>query len=631
MKKLITLLLVFALILSSAGVLTSCRDASGDNPDTNPPSDSENGDTGSGEGENDGTPEGPTIKVPEYKDYERGTVNFTELSYARPDVATLIEAFGEVTEAITLGELEFEAQLELIVSLEQGYSDYLTMHTLAEIYNSRNTADEFWQNEYNYVSTNYSSFAQAVEDMFVAAAQSEHKTRFEEEYFGSSLDEYVDGGTYTDLLVELLAKETELENEYSSMSPETVVITTSDGVSGTVTELLENVPANRYVAMQAYYSELYEQEYYRLAKDIYVELVKTRILIAEEMGYDSYIDVAYENMGHDYTSEKMLAFLADIRDIIDVFNTLYNELFKYTCYETPLAESNYVDVINNLYDLYLETDEDIAEVYAYMLQHGLYDIALGSDTRLDASYSTYIESNNSPFIFMSASGSYGDYATLSHEFGHFVDFYVNYGDSSSLDLSEVYSQALEYLTMLRLEEKMSGEAESHKSYVYLLHSEIDTIYSILMYQGFLASYEHLVYSLDYNEVTEAKLESLISEAQEYTWGYSYEGTAYEWSWDAVLILHTVEYPLYVQSYCTSLVAAIEIMLLEAEEDGAGVEAFKLLVSREGVEELSFEDQLFRAGIESPFREGALRDMALDIYYFIRGYEYGSSSGGSNAA
>ncbi len=629
MKRLITLLLVIALMITSASVLISCR-ADGNDTDTG----TQNNGGANNDGENNGTegntPELPTIRVPEYKDYGRGTVDFTELSYARPDIAAVIEAFDAVTAAIKANEIPFEDQVEMIVGLEAGYNNYLTMRTLAEIYNSKDTSNEFWRGEYDYVTTNYSSFAQAIEDMYVAAAQSEHKARFEEEYFSESIDEYVDGGTYTDLLVELLAKEAELENEYSSMSPGTVVITTMDGQSGTVTELLAKVPESELLAKTVYYNGLYKAEYNRLAAGIYTELVKTRVLIAEEMGYDSYINVSYENMGHDYTPQQMMSFLADIRDITDEFNALYYELFKYTYYATPMAKSNHIDVINTLYELYLETDEDLADIYAYMLQHGLFDIETSGGTRLDASFTTYIDSNRSPFVFVSASGSFEDYATLSHEFGHFVDFYVNDGDSASLDLSEVYSQALEYLSMLKLEDKMSGNAETHRSYLYLLHSEIDAIYSILMYQGFLAAYEHLVYSLDYNEVTEEKLNSLIAEAQKYAWGYAFEGEE-AWKMDSVIILHTVEYPFYVQSYCTSLVAAIEIMLLESEEDGSGLEAFKLLVSRGDCEDLSFEDQLFRAGIESPFRDGALDSMAKRIYYFIRGYEFGSTSSGSNVA
>ena len=60
-----------------------------------------------------------------------------------------------------------------------------------------------------------------------------------------------------------------------------------------------------------------------------------------------------------------------------------------------------------------------------------------------------------------------EFIIFAHEFGHFVDGYVNNGSDVSLDLSEVSSQALEYLTLLALEEQLSESSYKYLEYEYL--------------------------------------------------------------------------------------------------------------------------------------------------------------------
>ena len=616
MKRLLALLLTLALIIGACSVLTACKPDTGNDPSgvvTPTPDPTPN----PGDGENDG----PTVITPEFKDYGRGTVNFDELTYERPDIAAVIAAFEAVNAQIRANEKTVDELIELIDELNEPYEQVYTMYTISEINNSRDSSVAFWADEYEYISTNLSAFSQAIEDMYVAAAQSPNKTEFEEKYFLESLDEYVDGGVYTDALVELLADEAELIAEYNAFSTATVEITLKDGTKGTVDALMESVPENKKQATLALYMQYYQDEVTRLSTDIYVELVKVRMLIADEMGKDSYLEVAYEDLGHEYTPEQMVAFLKSIKGTVAISSDLYMNNF-YHLYNEIEPSANPVDVINELYALYGEVDTEIADIYAYMLQHGLYDVAPAGGNRLEAAYTTYIYSNASPFIFMTATEKYSDYVTLSHEFGHFVDNYINYGNQASLDLSEVYSTAWSYLTLLELEDEMCTTTAGEKAYRYMLHNEMSMISDTLMYQGYLAAFEHLVFGLEYDEVSKESIEALMDDAQRMTWGYEIEELA---AWDAVLMVHTVEYPCYVQSYCTSLVAAVEIMLMEIEEEGAGLAAFKTLVDREGFEDLTFEEQLERAGIASPLRTLSTVEMIKGVYRYITGKDYGSGT------
>ena len=147
----------------------------------------------------DGT---PTVIVPAYKDYGRDTVNFGDIKYERPNYAAAIASFANVIADIDANAISYDEQLDAITSLEESYANILTMYSLANIYNSKNTAEKFWNDEYAFVTSGYPAFAEAIEDLFVAAANSPHAEAFEKDYFGDGLiEEYKDGGKFTDNMI----------------------------------------------------------------------------------------------------------------------------------------------------------------------------------------------------------------------------------------------------------------------------------------------------------------------------------------------------------------------------------------------------------------------------------------------
>ena len=136
MKKLIALFLVFSMLFS----LCSCANKNNGS------------DNGNDKDENAGQGEVinklPTVAVPEYKDYGRGTVNFEKLIYARPDLQTIIDAFNAVTLTVTANEKTVEDQIEDIRALEDDLDNVRTMYTLSEIYHNKDTSEKYWQTEY---------------------------------------------------------------------------------------------------------------------------------------------------------------------------------------------------------------------------------------------------------------------------------------------------------------------------------------------------------------------------------------------------------------------------------------------------------------------------------------------------
>ena len=122
-----------------------------------------------------------------------------------------------------------------------------------------------------------------------------------------------------------------------------------------------------------------------------------------------------------------------------------------------------------------------SSVYKYMLQHGLYDVEIAKMNRNSGSYVTYINGYNAPYLFVSATGTVSDYTTLMHELGHFTDAFINCNSKTSIDQSEISSQALSYLMLTKMEAYLSSEDMK-----YLIETTmLDAIFTLII-QGFYA-------------------------------------------------------------------------------------------------------------------------------------------------
>jgi len=627
MKKITALVLALVLIASNIFFLVSCGN---EEPPFEDPAECQHEDkTGDGICDKceEPCPKEPVpdenqaeIKVPEYKDYMRGTKNFSDLKYSRPDINSALLLIDELCAMIDANTLPYDAQLKRLDEINTVYDNVLSMNSLATICNYKDTTNQFWSEEYLYISTNYPKFSQGIEKLFVSAANSPHIESFEKDFFGDGLEDYIDGGIYTDKAVELMSKEAELEAEYSALSTANVTIT-YEGMTDTYDNILlhyENKYGKssvEYLRIKSYCDPIYKEELTKKQSAILVELIKQRRLIADELGYESYEIFAYETIYHDYDPSEMDSFIESVTEyVIPIYLNLANELFSPYVYDYEKTASKLEikksDIINSLYDVYTGCDTRLGEIYSYMLQHKLYDVENKSDYRFDGAFTTYINNNSSPFIFITLEDSILDFSTLAHEFGHFADSYINNDASTSLDLSELSSQGLELLTLTKLDGKFDDEV-----YKYLLYMKLDEILSTIIFQSFYASFEIEAYKLDYEDITLENLNVIVSKnAEKFGISSSWNSVRY------IMIPHLFLYPFYVQSYATSATAALEIYTLELKNEGAGFEKYNAIIDR-GEADISFTEALTKANLTSPFEKNALKNIANELHYLTLGAYY----------
>lgn len=622
MKKILALLIAMSMLLPTVFTLSSC----GDDYYEYDPEEDEGGNDGPQrpDGEKDTT---PVLVVPPYKDYGRPAVSFEDMVYSRPDIEALSSAFLALSQKIEDSQIAYDASLAEIEALEEPYEHVVTMYSYANIRNNKDNSDSYWNGEYKFISTSYPSFAKAVEELFVSCARSSNAERYEEDYFGDGLiEQYRDGGKYTAEVVALMEKEAELETDYSSFSTENVEITI-DGETNTVDYFLSQYKdrygedTDRYEIKHSYCLALYNNRVSELSVPMLVELIKVRRQIADALGYDSYATLAYKSLYHDYSEDDALEFVKGIADnIVPLYQKLSNDIFRQQTIPAGVNGIHRNTVLNNLYSLYGGMNGELSDAFSFMLSQKLFDIAPEAANRYSGAFSIYLDKYDSPYVFVTTRGNVFDYMTVSHEFGHFTDSYLNYGDKTSLDMSEVYSQGLELLTALSLGETLGEQIQS-----YLVDTEIDEMLYNMISQGFYALFECEAYSLSYDEITEARLVGIVESVAE---RFSLDPTAIG-GLTAVTTTHIMLYPFYVQSYAVSAASALEIYFLEEGKAGDGLAAYMALLKREG-DNPDFNTALNNAGIASPFENGYLRRLVNKVHRHFYGTDYYKSASNLNA-
>lgn len=528
--------------------------------------------------------------VREYEPYLE-QLSFDQLRYERPDAQYLIDGFTALQAQVEAGE---SADV-LIAAHEEIYDDYLyfdTMASYAYIRYCLDLNDSYYDTEYNWCEEQSPLIEQAREKCYIAMANSPARDELEEKHFEEGFfDFYDENQIYSnDRVVALLQEQSEIEAEYMALQSDMTI--TWKGEERLIDELFadEGLP---YSDLLEIYNLQYEK-YNPLCAELYIKLIKIRKEIAAELGYDSYADFAYAyTYQRDYTPEQVEAYCDEIAD--EMVSLLIDALYA-------SSSSSYMKSEETM-ELLAQTAKTfggcIQMSYEFMQDYRLYDIS-ESSSKLPGSYMTYLNSYEMPFVYISPTGTIDDFMTATHEFGHFVDGYVNCGGSASIDCAEIFSQGLEYLALSR------ADLDEREREALSVSKAADSA-MVFLTQACYAEFEHRAFALSDAELTAEGLNELFLECNDkYGMAMLYMGMEDLLSKMWIDVQHFFVAPYYVISYCVSNDAALQIYQDELA-DGSGLDTYYnlLLIDRES----SLLARLEAAGMTSPFAAGRIEELA----------------------
>lgn len=511
-------------------------------------------------------------------------VPFSEMEYVRPDMDAIEGRILAATDALE-SNASYSRISGKITQCITDYYDFQTAYALADIHSCLDTTDEYWAEEYSYCTESSAEFQQLFDELCYACAASGKAERIERDFFWEGFcEDYADpeDSIYTDEAVELMQREAGLLSEYRTVLAAPVIIVDGEELDY-YTALYECEDADEYnrLFMEYYY------QYNEYLADIYIRLIRVRRELAEELGYASYRDMQYDYaFSRDYTPEQAERYIEDIRTYaVPVYLSAAPYYYLYDVEEEDLEA-----IVGSAAAAMGGCIED---TFAFICDCGLYDLSY-SDFKANMSFTTYIPNYDAPYVFVDPQGSEADILTFCHELGHAADAWYNYNADESLDLSEVFSQSLEYLMPAYMGDSLDSET-------------IDELYRMKMYdtlecyvqQASFAQFENEVYAMSDDELSAESINALsLRLAREY--GYLAEGYEdyYALSW--IDIVHFFEYPFYVISYPVSCDVALQIYELESEEHGTGLDKYLELLPRGAITLVQAAEEV---GLESPFADG----------------------------
>lgn len=463
----------------------------------------------------------------------------SEMEYVRPDIDGMIASYDTYLNKIP--------EYSDIASLMKDYYEMVaihhrnfnTMRRLAYLRYSYNMKDEYYTSEFEYLTEQSPFLQDKIKLIMAALAESPFSKELGEKYFSDDFEYYKDYSGASAKYLELLNQEQKLTGEYYTLTA-----------------------GNNH------------SDYNGLA-DIYLKLIKVRHEIAVERGYDNYLEYAYvESYGKDYTTEDARNFLKYIKDYIYPIKGLLTG--------GDIPDFSDKDIITMLGESTKEMGGPIWDAYRHLRKYELYRFGTNSNS-MNANYEMYLPDYEIPIIFLCNRG----FSSLSHEFGHFTDELYNYGAFADHDSSEVSSQTMEFLT-IAYSPSITEDAKA-KYQKALISEALDDI----IYWAADTLFEMDIYTADPDTLTINDIESIYYKSHI---AYGLGQNKNDWVYKS----HYIDYALYMINYATSAMAAVQIMRMECENKGAGVNGFIHFISQDKGD--GFNTILKKAGLASPFEE-----------------------------
>lgn len=476
--------------------------------------------------------------------------HFSEMVYTRPDLDEMRSLLDTVCERAK-GK-NAASILDGVYDFYDAYDWFDTNATLASIHYNADLTDSYWEEEDNFCTAAFNEVDQMLTTLNNALAASPCRSKLEKIFFGEGF--FDDFDTDEDWepdaqLLELLNRESELTSQYYTQ------VSKSNSLLGSL------FPP------------------YKAMAQTMVDLILVRNELAAYLGFDSYEDFANAYYyARDYTPEQMSQYLDEIQQALA---PLYIEA-SYDVDERQCSEKDTFEYVRALANA---IGGIVLDAFNLMDEAGLYDITQ-SDNKFNSSFEAYLTSYDVPFVFMNPGGNAFDQLTFAHEFGHFCNDYALGYENTDIDVAEVFSQAMEYLSLVYITD-------------YDDLPRLKMVDSLCTYveQACYAKFEQEMYLIPAEELS---VETLCQLYERVATDYGLSTNEYFESIDFVTVPHFYTSPMYVFSYIVSNDAAMQIYQLELEKDGAGLRCYlDNLDNSEGY----FLAFLESAGLESPFTDG----------------------------
>jgi M3 family oligoendopeptidase len=357
--------------------------------------------------------------------------------------------------------------------------------------------------------------------------------------------------------------------------------------------------------------------------EIYDKLVKVRTRMARKLGFDNYIPLGYLRMQRNgYGKEDVEAFRAAVeKHLVPVAEEVCRRQAARTGAQYPLSFPDEAlffrqgnarpvgtpeEILEMGRKFYHELSPETKAFIDVMLEGELMDVN-AKKGKAGGGYCTTLPDYKVPFIFSNFNGTQHDVEVITHEAGHaFAAFtardIVPYESQwPTLESCEIHSMSMEFFSWPWAEGFFGPQADRFR------YKHLSDALTFIPYGCMVDHFQHIVY--EQPELTpQARHEAWRGLLKRYMPWMRLDRTPFYGEgkgWQRQQ--HIYRSPFYYIDYCLAQTVALQFWALIQKDLPGAWKRYMDLVRLAGTR--TFRELVAAAGLEVPFHEGALKDVA----------------------
>lgn len=562
-------------------------------------------------------------------------MKFSEMPYERPDLEAVKGRLSELTARLKAAE-SYDGARAVFLEKEKDGQHVETQSTLAQIRNSIDTRDEFYDGEMKFWNSALPELEEYEQAWKLAMLESPFRPDFEREYGGLMfLNTEIALKTFSPDIVPQLQRENDLTLEYQKLRASARI--PFEGKTYTLAQmgpfLSDPDDARRLAAWKA--SGKWNQEHEPEMSRIYDELTHLRDEMGRKLGYEGYTTLGYYRMGRNcYTKEDVEKFRAAVvKYLVPLADRVYRAQAERLGVRYPLSYADAAlmfrsgnpkpqgtadDIVAQGKKFYDELSRETGEFFQTMLDNGLMDV-LATEGKAGGGYCTFIPEYKVPFIFANFNGTQGDVEVVTHEAGHAFASWMNRDRVPSgyiwpgMEACEVHSMSMEFMAWPWAEGFFGPDTKKFR------YSHLAGALTFIPYGTLVDHFQHEVYARP--DMTPSQRHEVWKELMGVYLPWTrldgeipFFSDGQRWQSQG----HIFEAPFYYIDYCLAQTVALEFWALLQRDQKLAWEKY-MAYTRQGGSR-TFTELLEGAGLDSPFEENCLRGVCQTASDWLDSYD-----------
>lgn len=552
-------------------------------------------------------------------------MKFSDFVYMRPDYPTVANEFNKWLDKFETAT-SVEEQHEAIEAINILRNDYQTMFSIASTRHNINTKDKVYIEEQSFADKERPAFNALGNRYYRALVNSKYRKELEGKW-GEQLFVLANLSlkSFNESIIGHLQQENALLTQYKKIlaSAEIPFEGKKRNLSGFGQFFQSKDREMRIKARDAYYS--FFAEHQETLDYIYDQLVHLRHDMAQQLGFNNYVEMGYARMRRSDYSAKDVAHYREMvqKHVVPLATKLkkrqqnrlglsefyhYDETLSFNSGNpTPKGDAEWI--VNNAEKMYAELSSETNDFFQFMKNNELMDL-VNRKGKAGGGYCTVFKKYKSPFIFSNFNGTSGDIKVLTHEAGHAFQAYSSLHHITpeynfpTMEAAEIHSMSMEYLTWDWMDYFFEEDTDKFK------FAHLSRAITFLPYGVAVDEFQHFVYENPHVSPQERN-DAWRRIEQKYLPHRVYNGVPFLESgrfWQQQR--HIYKSPFYYIDYTLAQVCALQFWKRYNENPELAMKDYTRLCKAGGSQ--SFLSLVKLANLRSPFEEATLVEVMAEV-------------------